>query len=79
MAFARDGAVRAVAQSELTQHYPRPGWVEHDAGEIWRHTLACAREVVERCGGAGSFAAIGITNQREPRSATLSGPQGMRI
>ena len=65
MAFARDGAVRAVAQRELTQHYPRPGWVEHDAQEIWEATLACAREVVAGAGGAGAFAGIGITNQRE--------------
>lgn len=65
MLFDRDGAVRGVAQREITQHYPRPGWVEHDAAEIWDRTLACAREVVVQGGGADRIAAIGITNQRE--------------
>jgi glycerol kinase len=65
MAFARDGALTAVAQRALEQHYPRPGWVEHDAHEIWTSTLACAREVVSRAGGAARFAGLGITNQRE--------------
>ena len=63
MTFAPDGTVEAVAQKDLTQHYPKPGWVEHDAAEIWNKTLACAREVVG--GDAGRIAAIGITNQRE--------------
>src|SRR5437899_3278303 len=45
MLFARDGTCLAVEQRPLTQHYPRPGWVEHDAEEIWRETLACARAV----------------------------------
>ena len=65
MVFAPDGAVRAVAQQELTQFYPQPGWVEHDAQEIWERTLACAREVLGTVGGAGAVAALGITNQRE--------------
>jgi glycerol kinase len=65
MAFDRQGALRAVEQRELTQHYPHPGWVEHDAGEIWESTLACARSVVTQSGGADRFACIGITNQRE--------------
>ena len=65
MLFGCSGEMRGVAQRELTQHYPQPGWVEHDAGEIWHSTLACAREVVEAAGGAGRIAAIGITNQRE--------------
>ena len=59
------GELRGTAQRELTQHYPRPGWVEHDAGEIWDRTLACAREMVERAGGAERIACIGVTNQRE--------------
>lgn len=63
MLFAPDGKLLEVAQRELTQHYPRPGWVEHDAAEIWDKTLACAREVAE--GKASAIAAIGITNQRE--------------
>jgi len=61
--FAADGALIRVAQRDLTQHYPRPGWVEHDAGEIWDRTLACAREAIGD--DADSIAAIGITNQRE--------------
>ena len=65
MLFTADGQVAAVAQQELTQHYPQPGWVEHDADEIWQRTLAVAREVVTGAGGAEHIAAIGITNQRE--------------
>ena len=63
MLFGLDGALIRVAQAELTQHYPQPGWVEHDAAEIWARTLACAREVAGD--GAQGVAAIGITNQRE--------------
>ena len=63
MVFAADGTMEAVAQAEITQHYPQPGWVEHDAGEIWAKTLQCAREVVGD--GAAGIAAVGITNQRE--------------
>ncbi len=65
MVFGRDGSLRAQAQRELTQHYPRPGWVEHDADEIWRETLACARQVVTEAGGADRIACLGIANQRE--------------
>jgi glycerol kinase len=65
MLFTASGELRGTAQRELTQHYPRPGWVEHDAAEIWDKTLACAREMVGRAGGAERIAAIGITNQRE--------------
>ena len=65
MLFSAAGERRGVAQRELTQHYPQPGWVEHDASEIWDRTLACAAEMVELAGGAGRIAAIGITNQRE--------------
>jgi glycerol kinase len=65
MLFARDGACLGTAQRELTQHYPAPGWVEHDAEEIWQASLACAGEMVEAAGGAGRIAGIGITNQRE--------------
>lgn len=64
MLFARNGRVHGTEQAELTQHYPRPGWVEHDAGEIWERTLACAQAVISKL-GAGNIAAIGITNQRE--------------
>jgi glycerol kinase len=63
-----DSAARqvAVAQRELAQHYPKLGWVEHDPEDIWRDTLATAREVIARSGiGAAKVAAIGIANQRE--------------
>ena len=63
--YALDGRLVATAQREITQYYPQPGWVEHDPIELWERTLACAREMVERAGGAGRIAAIGITNQRE--------------
>lgn len=63
--FEADGACRGTEQSALKQHYPRPGWVEHDAEEIWRSSFACARTIVEKAGGAERIAAIGITNQRE--------------
>ncbi|QYF86928.1 glycerol kinase GlpK [Brevundimonas sp. PAMC22021] len=55
----------AVSQIELTQHFPRSGWVEHDAGEIWRATLQTCREAATKAGGAARFSSIGITNQRE--------------
>ena len=60
-----DGRMLAVAQQELTQFYPQPGWVEHDAAEIRDRTMACAREATAAIGGADRLAGIGITNQRE--------------
>jgi glycerol kinase len=65
MLFGADGACLGSEQTDLTQSYPRPGWVEHDAGEIWTKSLACARAMVDHAGGADRIAAIGITNQRE--------------
>jgi len=65
MLFAADGKLQASAQQELDQHYPKSGWVEHDAAEIWDKTLACALEVIPQAGGAACISAIGITNQRE--------------
>ena len=65
MLFASDGVLVASAQAALTQHYPQAGWVEHDPREIWDKTLACARELLPKAGGAAMIAAIGITNQRE--------------
>jgi len=64
---APEGGLRpvAVSQIELEQHFPKPGWVEHDATEIWTATLQTCREVIRKAGGVGRFAAIGITNQRE--------------
>ena len=64
--FDAGGKPLAIAQKELTQHYPQPGWVEHDPQEIWRTQLGTAREVLQRAGvGADQIKAIGITNQRE--------------
>jgi glycerol kinase len=64
--FGAAGAVLAVAQKEFTQVFPRPGWVEHDAGEIWATQVAVAGEAIARAGmQARDIAAIGITNQRE--------------
>ena len=60
-----DWSVRAMAQIPLEQHFPHPGWVEHDAGEIWRASVQVCREVIAEVGGAGRIAAMGITNQRE--------------
>jgi len=66
MLFDRDGAVAAVAQKEFTQIFPQPGWVEHDADEIWATQSAVAIEALGRAhAGASDVAAIGITNQRE--------------
>ena len=60
------GRVVALAQRELTQHFPQPGWVEHDPGEIWASQLATAQQALAKAGlKAGDIAAIGITNQRE--------------
>ena len=64
--FDREGRVVAMAQRELTQIYPQPGWVEHDPREIWRSQLATALEALKKAGlEAADIHAIGITNQRE--------------
>jgi len=66
LAFDENGSLRDSAYRELTQHYPRPGWVEHDATEIWAHVASCLFEVAQRQKDAGqAVAAIGVTNQRE--------------
>jgi glycerol kinase len=65
MLFDAAGACLGSAQRALTQHYPAPGEVEHDAEEIWQATLACTQEMVALGGGAAAITAIGITNQRE--------------
>src|SRR5688572_26206538 len=59
-----DGRPAVASYRELTQHFPRPGWVEHDAVEIWEAVRATLVDVVEQV-GAETVAAIGITNQRE--------------
>jgi glycerol kinase len=64
--FDERGRPRAAAQKEFRQHFPRPGWVEHDAEEIFRSQLACARTALRKAKlGPSRLAAIGITNQRE--------------
>lgn len=64
--FGKNGRVCSVAQHEFTQIFPKAGWVEHDAEEIWRTQLLCAREAMANCKATASeIAAIGITNQRE--------------
>ena len=64
--FDHDGAIRAIAQKEFTQIFPQPGWVEHDAGEIWATQSGVAVEALARAGiAAKDIAAIGIANQRE--------------
>ncbi len=64
--FDHAGSIHAVAQREFTQHYPRPGWVEHDPHEIWQSQWDVARDVISQNGlTARDIAAIGITNQRE--------------
>jgi glycerol kinase len=64
--FDRAGRPCAMAQRELVQHYPQPGWVEHDAMVIWHDQLATAHEAIAKAGiDARDIAAIGIANQRE--------------
>jgi glycerol kinase len=64
--FDHGGGVAAVAQSEFPQIFPKPGWVEHDAHEIWSSQIGVAAEVLARARvSAADIAAIGITNQRE--------------
>ncbi|CAN5864370.1 glycerol kinase GlpK [soil metagenome] len=64
--FDRDARIVAMAQRELPQIYPQPGWVEHDPRRIWQDQLATAREVIAKAdASADDLAAIGITNQRE--------------
>ncbi len=65
IAFDRAGRAVASASREFEQRYPAPGHVTHDPEAIWESQLAVAREVVERAGGPGRLAAIGLTNQRE--------------
>ncbi len=64
--FNEKGEMVSVAQKEFTQYFPKPGWVEHDAGEIWSTQLGVAVEAMQKAGAtAADIAAIGITNQRE--------------
>ncbi|HXL54811.1 MAG TPA: FGGY family carbohydrate kinase, partial [Chitinophagaceae bacterium] len=64
--FDKKGSIKSVAQKEFTQIFPKPGWVEHDANEIWGTQLGVAAEAITQAGlSVKDIAAIGITNQRE--------------
>ena len=64
--FDKSGKIISIAQKEFTQYFPQPGWVEHDADEIWSTQLGVAVEAMSKVGAsAEDIAAIGITNQRE--------------
>jgi glycerol kinase len=66
MVFDRGGRAVGQAQKELPQHFPQPGWVEHDPEDIWRDTCAVVEGALSEAGtGAGEVVAVGITNQRE--------------
>ncbi len=66
LVFDGDLKVCGVGQQEFTQHYPHPGWVEHDPEDIWSTTVATCRTAIDAAGiGAGDIEAAGITNQRE--------------
>src|ERR687889_2022009 len=61
--FDHEGEIRAWAYSEFTQHYPRPGWVEHDAEEIWQVSLKLVAQAISKANiKAAEIKAIGITN-----------------
>lgn len=64
--FNEKGEICSMAQKEFTQYFPKPGWVEHDANEIWSTQLGVAVEAMQKIGASSEeIAAIGITNQRE--------------
>ncbi|WP_420591987.1 glycerol kinase GlpK [Bacterioplanoides sp.] len=64
--FSDKGEILATGQQEFTQHFPQPGWVEHNPAEIWQTTLSSAQSAISELGcDASEIAAIGITNQRE--------------
>ncbi len=66
LVFDEEGQPKGRGYSEFEQHFPRPGWVEHDAAEIWEVTVRVAKEALEDAGVKGSdLKGIGITNQRE--------------
>ena len=78
--FNKAGEMCSVAQKEFTQYFPKPGWVEHDANEIWTTQLGVALSAMNQIGASASdIAAIGITNQREtvpPHQCLLRRAQG---
>lgn len=64
--FDHNGQICSVAQKEFTQYFPKPGWVEHDANEIWSSQASVVAEAIAQMDINGKdIAAIGITNQRE--------------
>jgi len=64
--FDKSGNICSAAQKEFTQYFPQPGWVEHDAGEIWQSQLSVARQAMQKIGASfEDIVSIGITNQRE--------------
>ena len=64
--FDKKGTIISMAQKEFTQFFPKPGWVEHDASEIWSTMLGVAVEAMTKAGvSADDISGIGITNQRE--------------
>jgi len=64
--FDKQGSIVSIAQKEFKQYFPQPGWVEHDANEIWSSQLGVATEAIVKAGlSVENIAAIGITNQRE--------------
>ncbi|HEY0675395.1 MAG TPA: FGGY family carbohydrate kinase, partial [Immundisolibacter sp.] len=66
LVFDTDGALLATCQQEFTQHYPQPGWVEHDPELLWQSQLGAARAALAQAGITGrEVLALGITNQRE--------------
>src|ERR1700683_1655713 len=67
LVFSPETELIGRAYREFGQHFPRPGWVEHDAAEIWEVTQAVAGEALDDAGaGMGELQAVGITNQRGP-------------
>jgi glycerol kinase len=65
MVFDNAGGIVATCAEPLEQHFPQPGWVEHDAAEIWGSVISVCRQAIKSAGGAENISAIGITNQRE--------------
>ena len=73
--FDRRGAPVAAAQQEFRQIFPQPGWVEHDAGEIWSTQLTCAQAALRQSGArASDVAAIGVTAPRRHDQAIVASP-----
>ena len=78
--FNEKGEMCSVAQREFTQYFPKPGWVEHDADEIWASMLGVAVEAMNMIGAtAEDIAAIGITNQRETTIVWIRIPESRSI